>query len=283
VNNTIITVGNMSGSAIATSFGLSFGSVTLPPTVSPTDTIILYSRLVTGEMIDTCTATLTGVTATTLQNTMLVSSNTTVSATFTLELSFVNSVLISTSDTIIINVPSTVGMPNVLRVSNFIGYTNVTSGNVITIGNFSASSLAANTNLTITLFSCTNPPNTKPTDNFLIQIQRVGRLIQSGTIGYQSTTGSLTAALNSALFSTNAVTSSQLLITTGSPLAIGSYITMTYTYEPTIPSSPAISQCTVNGVVVTGSSYSLSSQTLTFINVFPNAAVGGILVSINFT
>jgi hypothetical protein len=273
----------MSGSAIATSFGLSFGSVTLPPTVSPTDTIILYSRLATGEMIDTCTATLTGVTATTLQNTTLVSSNTTVSATFTLELSFVNSVLISTSDTIIINVPSTVGMPNVLKVSNFIGYTNVTSGNVITIGNFSASSLAANTNLTITLFSCTNPPNTKPTDNFLIQIQRVGRLIQSGTVGYQSTTGSLTAALNSALFSTNAVTSSQLLITTGSPLAIGSYITMTYTYEPKIPSSPAISQCTVNGVVITGSSYSLSSQTLTFINVFPNAAVGGILVSLNFT
>lgn len=280
---TVITFNSLSGSTITSGFSLSFGSVTLPPTVNSSDVITIYSRLSTGEMIDTCTAMLTGVQGAVLQGEAFTSTNTTVSREFNGSLSFINTVLVSLDDTIIVTVPSTLGMPTMINVSSFTGFSNLTTNNIISIYNFAGNNLASLSTLTITLFSCTNPPNTKPISNFTITIQRNGWLVQSGTVGYSTTPGTLTATLDSAVFNTNKMTSSQLVVITGSGIEVGGYITMEYTYAPKALTSGVVSQCTVNGVVVNTASYGLAGQLLTFSNIFQNAGSSAGNISINFT
>lgn len=281
---TVITASGLNANSLASTFSFSMASVTLPPTVNPTDNITMSTRMATGDVIDTCTTTFSGVVAAALQNVSVTATNTTVSKSTTLQVSFINSVLIATADTIKLTVPSTIGMPSLLNITTFTGFTNVTSGNVITLGNFSGNTISANNRITITMFSCTNPSNIKPTDPLTISIERTGRSVQSGSAAYQATAGTLTATLTSTSRSTNHLTASQLAVSIGSPMAIGSYLTMIYPYaaQP-LSGSASITQCTVNSIVVSGATYALTSGVLFFNKILASQAVSSGSISLNFS
>jgi hypothetical protein len=282
---TVVTVTGINpNTPLTTNFSFTMASMILPPTISPTDSITISTRLSRGDLIDTCTTTLTGVVQATLQNVTLAASNNTVSRYTTLQLSFINSVLLATVDIIKVTVPSSVGMPSLVNISTFTGFTNVTSGNIITIGNFSGSALSANNPITITLYSCVNPPTIKLTDSFTIVIQRTGRTVQAGSVTYQATAGTLTATLSSTSKNTNSITASQLFITLSSPLTIGSYLSMIYSYTPqTLSNNAKVTQCTVNSIIVSTGSYNMTNGILYFNGIFAAQGISNGNVSINFS
>lgn len=108
--------------------------------------------------------------------------------------------------------------------------------------------------------------------------------MQSGSVTYQSTAGTLTATLASASFNTNSITSSQLTVITSSPLAVGSYVSMVYSYVPKdFTAAASISQCTIRGSVVNGATYALSNRVLVFSNIFATSGSIAGNISINFT
>lgn len=244
----------------------------------------MSTRLATGDLIDTCSTTLTGVTKASLQGVSVTSTNTTVSKSTTMQLSFINTVLIATADTITVVVPATIGMPNQLSISTFTGFTNVTSGNTITLGNFSGSSISANNRITITMYSVTNPPNIKTTDALTVSIDRTNRNVQYGSTTYQATAGILTATLTSVSKSTNSLTASQLTVTIGSQLPVGSYLSVIYPYPPqSLSASAQITQCTVNSIIISTATYSMTSGVLYFRGIFSSQSMNSGSLSLNFS
>ena len=281
---TVITASSINSNSLASAFSFSISSLTLPPTVNPTDSITMSTRIATGDIIDSCTTTFSGIVRTVLQNVTITASNTTVSKSTTLQVSFINTVLIATADTIKVVVPSSIGMPTLLNITTFSGYTNLTSGNTFTLGNFSGNTISGNNKITITMFSSTNPPNIKPTDALTITIQRNGRDVQFGSVTYQATAGTLAATLASVSKSTNSLTASQLIVTIGSPLATGSYLSMIYPYSArTLTGSASVTQCTINSIIVSTAAYNLTNGVLFFNGIFTSQSMNSGSISLNFS
>lgn len=279
-----ITVSNLNSDPITASFSFTISNVTLPPTVDAPDSIGMYSKLSSGETIDTCSASITGVVAATLQNVTLTASVMTVARGFNGTLRFTNPVLMSNLDYVVITVPASIGPPGDIAVTGYANPVRTIVGAVINITYFSDTIILANNRITVTLINATNPPNIKQTDNLLIQIFRSNRLVQSGTVTYQSTAGSLTANLTSTSYSTNGNTSSQLLVTTSSPLPVGTYLSMVYSYAPKdLTAGAKVSQCTVGGTPVSNVSYNLANRVLVFSNIFNSSGSAAATISINFT
>lgn len=214
-------ISGVSGSAVSSGFSYSIGSLFSPPTTSPPDTLEIRSVSSTGDTIDTCTASITGLTPQSLtlglsssMSPLYVNSPTSLIFSFTLTDTIVKSDFFQ-----ITFPPNTTFAFSIVSSSNLSifnsGVTYNSSNLTLTIRQATTSSTKfAGTLCSITLAQYKAPPSTKTTDPFTFQVYNsAGGLKMQGSATLTASPNTYVATVTPSTFIINKSTNYSFTVT----------------------------------------------------------------------
>lgn len=280
----IITISGLTTSSLLTPFSLSIANILIPPTVSSSETISIYSEWPDNTQIDTCITTVSNIVAAPFQSSSLSSNdNTTVQSSFTATLSLTLSRNFYYQDSIVFTLPSQFLSMQISSL-NFPTFTPTANLNGLTLTNFPSSPaiLSSNNILKFIISGVANPMSTAPI-YLTVSIFRNNQLYQVSTVGYAA----VTAPINSFSIEVdsnfvNNVGSATFSISSGVSFPANSVIVVTYpsTIVASLISASSVTLASLNGSVVTGATFQVSNNQIIFSNIFASTFFGTVTLII---
>ena len=271
----------INGSSLISAFSYSISSLFSPPTTSPPDTLDIRSVSSTGDYIDTCTTTISGLTAQSLSVALATSSSPLyINSLTSLIFNFTLADTISKSDYFQLTFPAGTTFSFVAIASSnlnlFSSGVTFNSTNLTLIMRQASTSPTrfAGTVCTITIGRYTAPPSTKTTDPFTFQVYTsTGGLKMQGLATISATANTYIATVGAASSNINKNTSYTFIVTTLDSMLSSSMIQVKFPSELTLSisancvsstnfSSAGNMTCTMNGTN-TVLIKNLSSSTIT--------------------
>ncbi len=251
---------------MTSAFSYSISSLFSPPTTTPPDTLEIRSVSSSGDYIDICTTTITGLTAQPLSLTLSTSSSPLyVNSLTSLIFNFSLTDTISKSDYFQLTFPSgttfsfvAIASSNLNLFSSGVTY-NSTNLTLIMRQASTSPNRFAGTVCSITMGRYTAPPSTKITDSFSLQVYTsTGGLKMQGLATITATANTYTTTVGAASYNINKNTSYTFTVTTLDSMLSSSMIQVKFPSELTLSvstncvssanfSSGGNITCTVNG------------------------------------
>lgn len=270
--------------SVSSTFSLTVSTILTPPTVGSGQSISIYSQWSDGTAIDSCTSLVTGLVAAPFQAISLASNdNTTVQSSFTATLSLTLSRAFYYQDTIVLTLPTEFLSVSVSSV-NFATITRTPNLNTLTLSNFPSapSTITSNNGLTFTLTNINNALSVSPL-SLTVSFYRSNQLYQTSVVIYQATVATLNIFSISATSNfVQAVGSAVFTLDSVKIFPSGSIITLTYPASVTANTQAvsSVTRCSLNGTIVTGTTFEVASNQIIIRNVFSSNFVGTVSISI---
>jgi hypothetical protein len=267
-----VSASGMFSTSLASGSSFSFGiaSMLSPPTVTSTRDAITISTVTSGSLLDTCSISVTGLTAQSLSVSIGPSSQTasiTVNQNTTLRFSVVLPDVMNNGDAVSITFPSgsKIFSPSISGQISFGAGTTV--GSTVTFSMISVRNLTSGYILNFTFFTYTAPSSTKATLPFTLNVLRDGNVKMTGTATLQASMSSLSFTVSQASSVVNANTTYTFTLVIGDQiLSSGRIIIIFPAGLSQLWTSSACAQLTGTGVTTTATCTLSSATTLILTN-----------------
>ena len=209
--------------------------------------------------------------------------NTTVQSAFSAQLQLTLSRAFSYQDTIVFILP-TEFMSVVVTSTSFATITRTPNLNTLTLSNFPSNpaTITSNNVITFNLASITNPLSVGPIA-LNVSFYRSNQLYQTSSVNYQATIGTLA---NFAITATSnfVQATGEATFTLDSTLIFPAGSSVTLTYPSTVTASTvaksSVTRCSLNGTIVTGTTYEVSNNQIIFRSIFASNFQGTVVIII---
>jgi hypothetical protein len=209
--------------------------------------------------------------------------NTTVQSSFTATLSLTLSRAFYYQDTIVFILPTEFLSVSVTSI-NFATITRTPNLNTLTLSNFPSvpSTITSNNVITFTLTNINNALSTAPL-SLNVTFYRSSQMYQTSIATYAANTGTLSSfGLSADSNFVQAVGSATLTLDSTLLFPSGSTITVTYpaSVTATALTSSSVTRCSLNGTIIPGATYEISSNQIIFRSIFSSSFKGIVVLII---